>query len=152
MKKFFGTLIVFTLIISFSTGCTTTREQAGALTGAAIGAAVGSTMGRGHSNRAFAVWLGAGVGANIGSTIGKYMDEQDRLRTADILETQQTNTPTTWINPDTQNSYTVTPTKTYTIAEGPCREFTLDAQIGGKTEQIYGTACRQSDGSWKVIK
>jgi hypothetical protein len=22
--------------------------------------------------------------------------------------------------------------------------------IGGKNEQIYGTACRQADGSWKV--
>ena len=34
---------------------------------------------------------------------------------------------------------------------GPCREYTIDAIIGGKTEQIYGTACRQSDGSWKTV-
>jgi surface antigen len=54
--------------------------------------------------------------------------------------------------PDTRNTYTVTPIRTYTMAEGPCREFTLDAQIGGKTAQIYGAACRQSDGSWKVVK
>ena len=151
MKKSFHILLVFVLIISVSFGCATSYEQSGALTGAAVGAAVGSTIGRGR-NRAFAIWLGAVVGANIGSTIGKHMDEQDRLRTADVLETQQTHTPTTWVNPDTRNTYTVTPTRTYTIAEGPCREFTLDAKIGGKTEQVYGTACRQSDGSWKVIK
>ena len=152
MKKSFHILIIFTLITSFSFGSTATREQSGVLTGAAIGAAVGSTMGRGHSNRAFAIWLGAVVGADIGSTIGKYMDEQDRLRTANVLETQRTHIPTTWVNPDTRNTYTVTPTRTYIVAEGPCREFTLDAKIGGKTEQIYGTTCRQSDGSWKVIK
>jgi uncharacterized protein YcfJ len=27
---------------------------------------------------------------------------------------------------------------------------TVDASIGGKTEKIYGTACRQTDGSWQV--
>lgn len=151
MAKSFRFLLVFSLIISVSSGCVTSREQSGALTGAAVGAAIGSTIGKGH-NRAFAVWLGAVVGANIGSTMGRYMDEQDRLRTVNVLETQRTHTPTTWVNPDTRNTYTVTPTRTYTMAEGPCREFTLDAQIGGKTEQIYGTACRQSDGSWKVDK
>ena len=152
MKRNFRIFIVFILVIPFAFGCATTREKSGALTGAAIGAAVGSTMGKSHSSRAFAVWLGAVVGANIGSTIGQYMDDQDRFRTANVLETQQTHSTTSWVNPDTRNTYTVTPTRTYNIAEGPCREFTLDAKIGGKTEQVYGTACRQSDGSWKVIK
>jgi surface antigen len=151
MKKSLRVLLAVILIISLSSGCVTSKEQSGALTGAAVGAAVGSAIGSDH-NQAFAIWLGAVVGASIGSTIGRYMDEQDRLKTGNALETQRTHTPTTWVNPDTQNTYTVTPTRTYTVAEGPCREFTLDAQIGGKTEQIYGTACRQSDGSWKVIK
>ncbi|KPK40991.1 MAG: hypothetical protein AMJ69_00270 [Gammaproteobacteria bacterium SG8_47] len=56
----------------------------------------------------------------------------------------------TWRNPDTGNGYTVTPTKTYETAAGPCREYTIDAIIGGSTEKIYGTAGRQADGSWKV--
>ncbi len=151
MKKGIHTTIAAIVIITLSAGCTTTHEQSGALAGAAVGAAVGSAVGDGRG-RALAIWLGAIVGASIGSTVGKYMDEQDRMKTADILETRRTNTPTTWVNPDTQHTYTVTPTRTYTVAEGPCREFTLDAQIGGDMEQIYGTACRQADGSWKVIK
>jgi len=32
-----------------------------------------------------------------------------------------------------------------------CREFQHEVTIGGKREQAYGTACRQSDGSWEVI-
>jgi len=151
MKNTVHGLIVFVFIISSLSGCAVSREESGALTGAAVGAAVGSTIGKGRG-KALAIWLGAIVGANIGSAIGKHMDQNDRLRTSQILETRRTHTATTWVNPDTRNTYTVTPTRTYTIAEGPCREFTLDATIGGNTEEIYGTACRQADGSWKVIK
>jgi len=143
--------ISLTAILSGS-GCTTSHEQSGALTGAAVGAVIGSTLGKGHSGRGLAVLLGAVVGANIGATVGRHMDEQDRMKTAEILETSRGNTSTSWVNPDTQHSYTVTPTRTYEVAEGPCREFTMDSQIGGKTEQVYGTACRQADGSWKIIK
>ena len=32
------------------------------------------------------------------------------------------------------------------------REYRTTADIGGKQEQMYGTACRQPDGSWKAVK
>ncbi len=32
-----------------------------------------------------------------------------------------------------------------------CREYTQDVQIGGRAQQIYGTACRNSDGSWEIM-
>jgi hypothetical protein len=32
-----------------------------------------------------------------------------------------------------------------------CREFTQSVTIGGDTEQAYGTACLQADGSWEMI-
>ena len=32
-----------------------------------------------------------------------------------------------------------------------CREFQQQVSIGGKTEQAYGTACRNPDGSWEVV-
>lgn len=32
-----------------------------------------------------------------------------------------------------------------------CREFQQEVTVGGKTEQAYGTACRQPDGSWEVV-
>ena len=84
--------------------------------------------------------------------MGRYMDEQDRIRTSMILEHNRTDQPSAWKNPDTGSNYTVTPSRTYTVAEGPCREFTLDARVGGNPEQLYGTACRQQDGSWKMIQ
>ena len=32
-----------------------------------------------------------------------------------------------------------------------CREFQQTVTIGGKSEQAYGTACQQPDGSWEVV-
>ena len=145
-----------TVIILFSSllfGCATTKEESGALTGALAGAAIGSAIGDGRG-QLLAIWLGAVIGTQVGATIGKYMDDQDRHNLASTLETQRTSSGSSWINPDTGYRYTATPVKTYEdpTGPGPCREFTVDASIGGKTEQIYGTACRQADGSWKVIK
>lgn len=45
----------------------------------------------------------------------------------------------------------MTPTKIYETTSGPCREYTIDALIGGKKEKVYGTACRQPDGSRKIV-
>ncbi len=32
-----------------------------------------------------------------------------------------------------------------------CREFSRNALIGGRPQEIYGVVCRQRDGSWKVV-
>lgn len=32
-----------------------------------------------------------------------------------------------------------------------CREFQQTVTIGGRSEQAYGTACRQPDGAWQVV-
>lgn len=153
MQKISKHLVVFALSGSLLFGCATTKEESGALTGALTGAVIGSSIGKGPG-KALAIWLGAVVGSQVGATIGRYMDEQDRQRLVSVLETQRTAMGSTWVNPDTGYQYTATPTKTYDdpVGTGPCREFTIDASIGGKTEEIYGTACRQADGSWKVIK
>jgi len=91
------------------------------------------------------------AGGAIGGSVGRSMDETDRINTAMALENVRTGVPSTWTNPDTGYEYVVTPTNTYESDAGPCREYTMDATIGGKTEQIYGTACRQADGSWQAV-
>jgi surface antigen len=32
-----------------------------------------------------------------------------------------------------------------------CREFQHRAKVGGRIQQVYGTACQQRDGTWKVV-
>lgn len=133
-------------------GCATTQgpnEQAGMVIGGILGGVVGSQVGGGHGRTA-AIIAGSLIGAAIGGNVGRSMDETDKLKTAAALETVRTGVPSTWQNPDTGNEYTVTPTKTYDSSAGPCREYTVDAVIAGKREKVYGTACRQPDGSWTI--
>lgn len=145
------TFVVGVLTAGLLAGCTMDREQSGGLLGGAVGAAAGSTVG-GGSGRVLAIVLGALVGSAVGAEIGRHMDEQDRIRTAEVMEYNRTDQPSSWRNPDTGADYTVTPRRTYDSATGPCREFTMDAQIGGRPQQVYGTACRQADGSWEIVE
>jgi len=132
-------------------GCAGDRpnEGAGMVIGGALGGLLGSQAGRHHDN-VTAIIVGTLAGAAIGGAVGRSMDQTDRLRTAAALENVRTGVPTSWQNPDTGNEFTVTPTRTYDSGGTPCREYTMDALIGGKTQKVYGTACRQADGSWKI--
>ncbi len=125
------------------------KEQAGMVIGGVLGGVLGTQIGKGHG-RDIAIIAGVLAGAAIGGSVGRTMDEVDRMKTAQTLEGVRTGVSSTWKNPDTGVQYSVTPTRTYETTSGPCREFTTEAIVGGKREKIYGTACRQADGSWKV--
>lgn len=148
MKK----LTVVSLSLSFLlVGCAPlNNEGVGTLSGGVVGGLLGSQFG-GGSGRVMAAAGGALVGAYLGGQIGKTMDRQDRLEMQRALETAPTGRAVVWSNPDNGIRYTVQPTRTYYRAQQPCREYTTKALIGGKMEQIYGKACRQADGSWRVV-
>lgn len=145
-------LIFSTLMAVILSACSTvpSKQDQGVIIGAIAGGVLGSQVG-GGSGRVLATFVGTVAGAAIGGSIGHSMDDTDRLKTAMALENVRTGVSSAWINPDTGYEYAVTPTSTYETGAGPCREYTMDATIGGNTEQIYGTACRQADGSWQVV-
>lgn len=139
---------LFGLLSLSLVGCDTmSKQDVGTVTGGTIGALVGSRFG-GGSGRSIAIAAGAITGALIGGQLGRSMDIQDQQRVYQVLEKSPTNTSTTWVNPDSGNKYTVTPVKT----SGYCREYTTKAIIDGKTQNMYGKACRQPDGSWKAVR
>ena len=151
-------IIILTLlnIVLFS-GCAqnSPRENLGTLLGGAAGALAGSQFGKGRG-KLVAVGLGTLLGASIGSEIGRNMDELDRLKMQETagfaFEKSPDNQSVKWNNPNTGNSGSTVPTNTYyTESRTPCREFQTSVNIGGKKESAYGTACRQSDGSWKIV-
>lgn len=125
------------------------KEQAGMVIGGVLGGVLGSQVGRGDG-RTTAIILGTIAGAAIGGSVGHSMAEVDRMKTAQALEGVRTGVPSSWKNPDSGNEYVVVPTRTYEAPSGPCRDYTIDAVIGGKKDKIFGTACRQPDGSWQV--
>lgn len=127
-----------------------TQQEAGMVIGGILGGILGAQVGSG-SGRTAATIVGSIIGASVGGAIGRSMDEQDRMKVGHTLETVRTGVPSTWQNPDTGAAYTVVPTRTYDAQSGPCREYSVDAVIRGKTEKAYGTACRQPDGSWQIV-
>lgn len=153
MYKYF-ILSMILVISAFVTGCATyqtpTRQTQGTVAGAVLGGVLGSQVGDGDS-RIWTAAVGTLLGALAGGHIGGQLDELDRYRAGQTLETAPTGATREWVNPDSGTAYSVTPTHTYESSQGtPCREFTMDADVGGRSEQVYGTACRQADGSWKM--
>mgnify|MGYP000305291867 CR=1 FL=1 len=150
VRKIMTTLLVSGLVISLG-GCqNVTKQDMGMVTGAVAGGLIGSTIGQGRG-QVLAIAAGTVAGGVVGGMIGKSMDDTDRLKAEAAIERNKTNQASTWHNPDTGATYTVKPKKTYQRANHQyCREYTMTADIAGKKQQTYGTACRQPDGSWKV--
>jgi surface antigen len=123
----------------------------GSLGGAAVGAGIAALA---HGNPAAIVASAVG-GALIGGYIGHRLDNKDKEMAAQAasraFENNRTGQTSSWSNPDSGNSGTVTPTKTYQAAGGQyCREYQQTITVGGEKHQAYGTACRQPDGSWQI--
>jgi surface antigen len=149
-------VIVVTLVLALAvTGCTMGPKESG---GTVIGGVSGALIGSGISGgRGAGIAIGALAGALIGGEIGRSLDRADReemQRTAQYaLERNRVDETATWRNPDSGNYGTVTPRRTYQSAEGRyCREYQQTVFIGGEEQQAYGTACRQPDGTWKIVK
>ncbi len=126
------------------------NETVGTVAGGVVGGVIGNQFGGGAGNVA-ATAAGTFIGAVLGGRLGRYMDKQDKLEMQQALETAPTGKVVTWRNPDNGNTYHVHSTRTYYNQQQPCREYVTRAEIGGRSEQIYGKACRQADGSWRVV-
>jgi len=132
------------------------KQSAGAVIGGIAGGLLGSKVGHGKGQLA-ATAAGTLFGVLIGSEIGKSLDRADRLyaarTTQGALETNKSGETSSWSNPDSGHSGTVTPEPAYQTSAGQyCREYQQQITVGGKSETAYGTACRQPDGSWKIVK
>jgi surface antigen len=131
-----------------------TKQTVGTLAGAGLGGLAGATIFDGDARIAGAA-AGTLLGAFLGNAAGQSLDRADELYAsraeAHALEYAPAGAATPWRNPDTGSYGTVTPTHTWETGGGYCREFQHKAKIGGRNEQIYGTACRSADGGWQVI-
>lgn len=131
------------------------KQTVGTLLGAAAGGLAGAQVGSGSGQLA-ATAAGALLGAYLGSEVGKSLDKADELyaqqAAADALENAPTGATSNWTNPDSGNSGTITPVRTYQTAQGQyCREYQQTVTVAGQTQQAYGTACREPDGTWRIV-
>lgn len=146
------------LVVALLGGCQTwdygEKETAGTVIGGVGGAVIGSQVGSGGT-RLVATAAGTLIGAWIGNEIGRSLDRADQQYATQsanaALERYPDGQSSTWKNPNTGHSGATTPTRTYETADGPCREYRTSVVIDGRTETAYGTACRQPDGTWRVV-
>lgn len=125
------------------------QSTAGGLIGAGLGALAGAHVGDGRGKLA-ATALGTLVGYVIGREVGAAFTHDDVTCFARTLEHAPDRHTIAW-NQQDRVHYSVTPTATRERDGGYCREYTATARIGGETRTVYGTACRQPDGSWKLV-
>lgn len=127
------------------------RDAIGTLLGAATGGLLGSQIGDGTGQMA-AVGAGVFLGAILGGSIGRQMDQVDQSCVGQVLEYAPDNQAVAWQNPNTDAYYTTTATNTYERTDGRyCREYQTTATVGGRVQNMYGTACRQPDGAWEIV-
>ena len=146
------------LATALMAGCVTQgnqKEFAGTLLGAGLGGFAGSKIGGGKGQLA-AVAVGTLAGAFIGRGIGQSLDNIDKLyaeRAKSSAAAAPVGQTIAWNNPDSGNSGTVTAVRDGTNARtgAYCREYRTTVDVGGRSQEAYGTSCRQPDGSWQII-
>ena len=132
------------------------KQTVGTLIGGGLGALAGSQIGSGKGQLA-AVAIGTLLGAYAGSEVGKSLDKADQAHAENAYQQAQTaqlGQTVTWINPESGHAGTVTAVRDGKQANtgAYCREFKTAVTINGQTEEAFGTACQQPDGSWKIVK
>lgn len=148
-------LLISTILMAFLLmGCESTgpKTAVGGLGGAAAGGLLAAALGGSGT----AIAAGTILGGLVGGAIGDRLDAADRQRAntaaAQALESSPSGQSVAWRNPDSGNAGAVTPVRTYQTSTGQyCREYTQTINIGGERHQSYGTACRQPDGTWRIV-
>ena len=153
-RMFLPVLLIALLVAGCATtdGGPRTKTAVGGLGGAAAGGLLAAAAG----GSATGIAAGTILGGLVGGLIGDRLDAADRKQmhqtTQNALETSPTGTAVAWRNPDSGHTGVVTPTRTYQRQSGEyCREFQQTVHIDRQEQKAYGTACRQPDGSWKIV-
>ncbi len=129
--------------------------------GAVVGGVIGNQFGHG-SGRTAATIGGVILGGIAGNAIARDACKDDRHDAYyynntyyDAFSDGDEGQEYEWRNPHTNNYGYVTPGEYYDDGyesySGPCREFSQRVFIDGRPETAYGVACRQSDGTWRIV-
>lgn len=132
------------------------KQEIGTVAGAVGGGIIGSNIGGGKGAIAGTI-AGTLLGGMLGNQIGASLDNADRQAYHDAsqraMETAQPGQSLPWRNPQSGNYGSITPKGYYRNSQGDyCREYTQTIHVGGRTQQGYGTACRQPDGTWQIVE
>ena len=98
---------------------------------------------------------GAVIGGVIGHDIGRQLDQRDRMLAQeaefDAFERGPPRQPYRWRNPDNGRYGEVVPMEPYRRGGLDCRDYTHTIYIDNRPQAMRGTACRNSDGTWRAV-
>jgi surface antigen len=156
LRKIAPALIALTVMAGCTTDGIGPKQGFGTLGGAAAGGLLGAQIGGGTGKLA-ATAAGTLLGAFLGSEIGSSLDRADQAYAGRAVQQAQSapiGQRIVWNNPESGNSGVIVP-----IREGRqpntnayCREYQQTVTVGGRTQQAFGQACQQPDGSWKIVQ
>lgn len=147
------TLIPAIAAAALLAGCQSTATQTASGPGTFYGGVINSQYGASGNHKL----AQSGTGTMVGAFIGKEAKiGQADLPHADAAAKRAYAAPVGerifWNNPQTGSSGTITSTREgYNSAGTYCREYQQTVTAGSNTELIYGTACKQADGTWKIV-
>ncbi len=129
------------------------KSDVGTAAGAVAGGLVGSAFGGGVGN-ALAIVGGGLLGGILGHEVGASLDRADQAAyehaSQNAMDSGQART---WKNPQTGHHGTIIPSRSYQNAEGQhCRKYTQIIYVEGKRHKAHGTACREEDGTWRIVE
>jgi surface antigen len=134
-------------------------EATGTVVGGVAGGVIGNQFGHG-GGRAAATVGGVLLVAIVGNAIARDSCRDER---ADAYYYNRTyydafDQPTygrryEWRNPNSGSYGYVTPRREFRDSRGECREFTQEIYVEGRRrpEEANGIACRQPDGTWRIV-
>lgn len=139
------------------TGCQAPgeKEAVGTMVGTIGGGVIGAQIGAAGGGRVAGAAIGAVAGGIAGNAIGRSLDEADGYE-ADMAFTRASRAPVGevvyWNNIRTGNWGSYQPIREGHSRYGNyCRQYMTTVEINGRVERMYGTACRQPNGTWELL-
>ena len=149
---FVKSLVPAALALGLLAGCNTTSSTGG--TTAASGNVIGAKFGSGgkFADNGVDSLVGAFIGPDIRSSLSQ-ADQEYAEKAARTAYAGPIGDWVPWQNPQTGNSGTIVALREgYNSAGTYCRVYRMTVSAGGKSDLAFGTACKQADGAWKIVR
>lgn len=130
-------------------------EAAGAVAGAIIGGVIGNQVFRGE--RGLGTVAGVVLGGIAGSRLARSNDDCDTYYASnayyDAFENRDPYERVSWRNPRSGSYGYIEPADYYRDRRGrECRNYEQEIYVDGYRETAEGVACRQRDGTWRIVE
>jgi surface antigen len=124
--------------------------QTGALGGAAFGGIIAALAGANPAWIAASVIMGGVAGGALGNYLGKENAEKHVATNLSALNNLNAGQTASWSDNKTGNSGSTKVDRVFTSNGQTCKSYTETVRTSQRTVTEQATACKQSDGSWKV--